>query len=70
LGIQDQRRAVLGKQLHAVASDSEFPADPSGDDAGFDGAVSFNRLEHLLQVGLEGTAVPLRPGLEPGHEAP
>lgn len=47
---------------------SKLSADPVGEGAGVGGVVPGGRLENVLELRLEGTAVPFRPSLEPSHD--
>jgi hypothetical protein len=47
---------------------TKLSTDPIGEGAGVDSAVPGGRLEDLLELGLKGTAVPLRTCLEPSND--
>jgi len=51
-----------------VRTPTKLSTDPSGEGAGIDDAVPGGHLEDLLELGLKGTAVPLRPRLEPSND--
>ena len=46
----------------------KLSTDPIGEGAGIDGAVPGGGLEDLLELGLKGTTVSLRPRLEPSND--
>jgi hypothetical protein len=51
-----------------VRTPTKLSTDSTGEGAGIDGTVPGGRLEDLLELGLQGTAVPLRPRLEPSND--